>query len=57
MALPALLLLIIVKGTVHSKLNILSSFIHATLVPNLAEFISSVQPKRKEDLLKKAGKL
>jgi len=34
------------EGIVHSKMNILSSFTHPQVVPNLYEFLSSVKHKR-----------
>jgi len=33
------------KGTVHPKMNILSSFTHPQVVSNLYEFLSSVEHK------------
>ncbi len=33
----------LVKGIVHPKINILSSFTHPPLVPNVYEFLSSVE--------------
>ncbi len=40
-----------VKGIVHPKMKILSSFTHPQVVPNLYEFL--VLPNTKEDILKK----
>ncbi len=37
----------IVKGILHPKIAILSSFIHQHVVPNLYEFLSAVEHKRK----------
>jgi len=35
------------KGIVHPKMAILSSFTHPQVVPNLFEFISSAEHKRR----------
>ncbi len=43
----------LVKGIVHPKMKILSSFTHPQVVPNLYEF---VLPNTKEDILKKVWK-
>ncbi len=44
-------LTISIKGTVHPKMKILSSFTHPQVVPNLYEFF--LLPNTKEDILKK----
>ncbi len=44
-----------IKGIVHPKIKILSSFTHPDVVPNLYEFHSSAEHK-KEDILKNVGK-
>ncbi len=35
------------KGIIHPKMKITSSFIHRQVVPNLFEFISSAEHKKK----------
>ncbi len=35
------------KGIDHSKIKIMSSFTHSRVVPNLYDFISSVEYERK----------
>ncbi len=42
----------VLKGIVHPKMKILSSFTHPQVVPNLYEFLCSAE-HTKEDILKK----
>jgi len=48
---------VIIKGIVHPKMKILSSFTHPQVVPNLYEFLSSAEHERKyfEECLKPKG--
>ncbi len=41
------IILFLIKGTVHPKMKILSSFTHPRVIPNLYKFLSYVEHKRR----------